>query len=90
MYKILGYKTIPHIIFWNLCGTTMDFPEKADTPNVTMVSGFSPSAAKTLLVEGVDAVKKETKTPLDTLNEILTDERYDPIRNVYRTYIKVL
>jgi len=88
MYKTLGYETIPHIIFWNLCGTTMDFPEKADTPNVTMVSGFSPSAAKTLLVEGADAVKKEKKTPLDTLHEILTDERYDTIRNVYRTYIR--
>ena len=84
MYNDAGYNSIPHIIFWNLHGRTMDFPEQANTPNVTMVSGFSPSAAKTLLTEGVDTVKKEKKTPEDTLREILDDARYDPVREAFR------
>ena len=83
MYSEVGYNTIPHIIFWNLKGDTMDFPEQANTPNVTMVSGFSPSAANTFLTEGIDAVKKEKKTPEDTLRQILDDERYDPIREAF-------
>jgi len=84
MYNDAGYNSIPHIIFWNLHGGTMDFPEQANTPNVTMVSGFSPSAAKTLLTEGVDTVKKEKKTPEDTLRLILDDTRYDPVREAFR------
>ena len=84
MYSESGYNSIPHIVFWNLQGGTMDFPEQANTPNVTMVSGFSPSAAQTLLTEGVDTVKKEKKTPEDTLREILDDERYLPVRRAFR------
>jgi uncharacterized protein (UPF0297 family) len=87
MYKEAGYTAIPHIVFWNLNGGTVDFPEQSNTRNVTMVSGFSPSAAKTLLTEGIGAVKKEKKTPMDTLHEILEDERYTDIRNIYRTYV---
>ena len=85
LYAVAGYHSVPHIIFWNLHGRTMDFPEQANTPNVTMVSGFSPSAAKTLLTEGVGAVKKEKKTPSDTLREILDDARYDPVREAFRS-----
>ena len=84
MYSESGYNSIPHIVFWNLQGGTMDFPEQANTPNITMVSGFSPSAAKTLLTEGIDTVKKEKKTPEDTLREILDDERYLPVRIAFR------
>ena len=91
MYKRVGYNKIPHIIFWNLQGRTMDFPEQANTPNVTMVSGFSPSAAMTLLTEGKAAmeysVKKEKKTPMDTFIEILEHETYQPVRALYRSYL---
>jgi hypothetical protein len=84
MYNESGYNTIPHIIFWNLHGRTIDFPEKANTPNVTMVSGFSPSAANTFMTEGIDTIKKEKKTPEDTLRQILDDPRYDPVREAFR------
>ncbi len=39
----------PHIVYWNLRGTTNGFPVQGDTPNVTMLSGFSPSLLKLLL-----------------------------------------
>jgi len=84
MYNESGYNTIPHIIFWNLHGRTIDFPEKANTPNVTMVSGFSPSAANTFMTEGINTIKKEKKTPEDTLRQILDDPRYDPVREAFR------
>jgi len=93
MYKRVGYNKIPHIIFWNLQGKTMDFPEQATTPNVTMVSGFSPSAAMTLLTEGKEAMEysviKEKKTPMDTFIEILEDERYYQVRTVYQSYLNI-
>eukprot|EP01083_Nonionella_stella_P050723 134827_1 len=39
----------PHIVYWNLRGDTNGFPAKGDTPNVTMLSGYSPSLMKLLL-----------------------------------------
>ena len=84
-YKQLYFEIIlKNIIFWNLHGRTIDFPEKANTPNVTMVSWFSPSAANTFMTEGIDTIKKEKKTPEDTLRQILDDPRYDPVREAFR------
>jgi len=39
----------PHIVYWNLRGDTSGFPAQADTPGVTMLSGFSRSLMKLLL-----------------------------------------
>merc|ERR1740123_1241988 len=39
----------PHIVYWNLRGNTSGFPAQADTPGVTMLSGYSPSLMKLLL-----------------------------------------
>lgn len=87
----------PHIIYWNLRGNTSGFPVKADTPGVTMLSGYSPSLMKLILsgepvvgeVEeevidenGVTTIKKVKKNPFDTIRKALDDEEYDKVREV--------
>jgi len=74
----------PHMIYWNLRGDTHGFPAQADTPNVTMLSGFSPSLMK-LLLDGdplVNEVKVDKKDPFTTLRKALDDESYDKVRKV--------
>jgi len=67
----------PHMIYWNLRGNTRGFPAKGNTPNVTMLSGFSPSLMK-LLLDG-ETVKTN---PFDTLRKALDDKAYDKVRSV--------
>ena len=73
----------PHIIYWNLRGNTVGFPVQANTPDVILVSGFSPSAMK-LLMDG-EALKedgKKERNPYTTLRKALDDETYDVVRKV--------
>ena len=39
-FKNAGYE-IPHVLFWNLRANTIGFQVKADTPNSSMLSGYS-------------------------------------------------
>ena len=48
----------PRIIFWNLRANTVGFPVAKDTPNVQLLSGFSPALLK-LVVSGADMVGDE-------------------------------
>ena len=48
----------PRIIFWNLRANTVGFPVAKDTPNVQLLSGFSPALLK-LVVSGTDLVGDE-------------------------------
>lgn len=84
----------PHIIYWNLRGNTTGFPAKADTPGVTMLSGYSPSLMKLLLdgdameveVEEVDEdgmiIKKVKKNPYTSVRKALDSEDYDKVREI--------
>ena len=86
----------PHIVYWNLRGDTHGFPAQGDTPNVTMLSGYSPSLIKLLLdgeplgeeeVEEIDengkAVKKMiAKNPYTTVRKALDDEDYNEVRSI--------
>lgn len=86
----------PHIIYWNLRGSTTGFPVNADTPGVTMLSGFSPSLMKLLLSgepvekdadeidlhEGKNSIKRRVKTPFHTIRKALDNEDYDMVREL--------
>jgi len=50
----------PKIIFWNLRPDTVGFPASADSENVQMLSGFSPSLLKYVL-EGEELVEEEVE-----------------------------
>ena len=69
---------MPRIIFWNLRGNTVGFPSLANSNNMTMLSGYSPSLLKYVL-EDIIEPEPETEivvpTPLDTYNRIMNDRR---------------
>lgn len=71
-YTQSGYKR-PQIIFWNLDGSTSDFPVSVDNNNTAMVSGFSPSILKAIL-HGKDF------SPYTVMRETLDMDRYNPVR----------
>ena len=90
---------VPRVIFWNLRGDTEDFPAKADTPGVDMISGFSANLLKLFMdgdisevmessvAEGLEEQRKRDrkKDPLVTMRKALDDPRYDPVREVCAT-----
>lgn len=90
----------PHMIYWNLRGDTSGFPAQADTPGVSMLSGYSPSLMKLILngevmeeeeslEEGVE--KSVKKDPLSLVRKALDSEDYDNVREVlYRSNEGVL
>jgi hypothetical protein len=80
----------PRIVFWNLRGDTGGFPATASTPNVQMLSGYSPSLFNALVNgEAIAAAAdpenpdvQPTVTPYDTMRSILDDARYHAVREI--------
>lgn len=76
----------------NLRGNTGGFPAQGDTPNVTLLSDYSPTAIKLLLdrdsIEQVlkelylDVKIKNTKNPYTTVCKALDDEDYNNVRKI--------
>ena len=72
-YTAAGYQR-PIIIFWNLNGTTNDFPvPSANVPNCMLLSGYNDAILYSLL-EGT------LPNPVDIVHKALDKERYDEIR----------
>jgi hypothetical protein len=63
----------PHILFWNLRSTS-GFPSLSNQPNVSMMSGFSPSLLNLFCEQGMNAL--ESCTPWSLLLRSLENERY--------------
>uniref|UniRef100_A0A6C0EJU1 TROVE domain containing protein n=1 Tax=viral metagenome TaxID=1070528 RepID=A0A6C0EJU1_9ZZZZ len=72
MYQKEGY-TRPQIVFWNVNGSSTDFPVTVDENGTAMISGFSPSILKSLL--SGDEFSTES-----VLRKALDDSRYDKVR----------
>jgi len=72
MYASSGY-TRPQIVFWNVNGSSTDFPCTKDENGTVLISGFSPSILKAIL-NG-----KEFST-VSVLRESLDDARYLPVK----------
>ena len=83
--KICGVSySLPRIVFWNLRGNTIGFQSKANDSNVQELSGYSPSLFKyvtNLTLDTIDSVAViETPMPADTLDAILADDAFLPVR----------
>lgn len=63
---------VPHLVFWNVNGSTTDFPTFSGEAKVSLVSGFSTAILKSVLT-GVEL------TPLQTVLNVVQDPRYDLI-----------
>ncbi|KAJ3125640.1 hypothetical protein HK100_010678 [Physocladia obscura] len=70
-YIAAGYK-VPHLVFWNVNGSTSDYPTTNVMPNVSLISGYSPAVLKAVL-KGVEI------TPYLTMMNALSDARYELI-----------
>ncbi|KAJ0393715.1 hypothetical protein P43SY_007557 [Pythium insidiosum] len=70
-FEEAGYE-VPHMVFWNVNGSTSDCPVYNGQARVSLVSGFSTAILKSVL-RGVEI------TPLQTVLNVVLDERYDAI-----------
>lgn len=81
-YAAAGYK-IPRIVFWNLRAEPDNVVVSAFDENVGLVSGFSPSALKSILAgEEIQNEKPEDKkkeTPYELMMRIISSERYNDV-----------
>jgi len=68
----------PRIVLWNLRSEYRDFHAKADTEGVVVLSGWSPSALKSLQTKGV-----VLQSPYAALREVLDAPRYDQVRTAW-------
>ena len=59
---------VPHILFWNLRSNTPGFQVNADTPNTTMVSGYSTRMMDLFLTSSIEDMQKEIGTNTTTPN----------------------
>jgi hypothetical protein len=70
-YAAVGYN-LPRIIFWNVNAHGSNFPVKADSQGMVMVSGASPSAFKFVL-------ENKLETPQELMLSVLNGPRYGVI-----------
>jgi hypothetical protein len=78
---VTGKGIVPTIIFWNLRGDTVDFPASADTPGVSMVSGFSANGLKCFMNGSLmEMAAEKPPTPYDIFRKTIDSERYDSVR----------
>jgi hypothetical protein len=70
-YRESGYAR-PQIIFWNLNGSSSDYPVTVDEKGTAMISGFSTAVMKAIL-DGSEF------TPLSIMRSTLDSERYKPV-----------
>jgi hypothetical protein len=70
-YEEAGYK-VPRLVFWNVDGSTTDFPVTASQVDTAMVSGFSIEILR-------DVLKGEDITPFKVMMRTLSREDYQVI-----------
>jgi len=75
-YNESGF-TRPQLIFWNVNGSTTDFPVTVDDNNTAMISGFSPSIMKAIL-------NNDNFDSYTIMRKTLDDKRYNPVRELLR------
>ena len=71
-YANAGYVR-PRIVFWNLNGSTIDFPIEKNTPNTALVSSFSADLLQ-LFLDGAEM------TPLSIVHKAVNSPRYERIQ----------
>jgi Mg-chelatase subunit ChlD len=74
----------PHILFWNL-RYTEGFPSLSSTPNVSMMSGFSPALLNNFCEMGLEAL--QNTTPWDMLVDTLNKQQYQHFEDKVADYI---
>ena len=94
-FKKAGY-SVPHIIFWNLRGDTRGYQVKADTPNTTMLSGYSTRMLDLFLSGNIEELKQEQEQKQDNntlqkqdnntltmLEKVLTHKMFESYNEIF-------
>jgi hypothetical protein len=96
-FKNAGYE-VPHVLFWNLRDNAVGFQVKANTPNSSMLSGYSTRMLDLFLTGDINNLNEletndETedteennftqKTTLDLINKALSHEMFEKYNDVF-------
>ena len=94
---MFGYK-VPHILFWNLRSNTVGYQVKADTPNSSMLSGYSTRMLDLFLsgdINKLEELKKQDNiteesskidnTTLDLMNKALSHKMFDEYNDKFNS-----
>lgn len=73
-FEAAGYE-LPHVVFWNVDARNDQVAATKFDRNVTLISGSSASTFKHAVAG---------KTPLESMMEVLNDERYAPVEQVFK------
>ncbi len=65
----------PGLIFWNVNGSTLDFPVSIDDNGTIMLSGSSPSVLKSVF-------NSDSFDTISIIKQTLNNERYKPVRDL--------
>lgn len=76
-YKNSGY-TRPRIIFWNVNGSSTDFPVTVDEQGTAMISGFSTAIFNCVTTSN-------NFTPYSLMRQTLDNDRYKPVKTDLNT-----
>jgi len=76
--------TTPHLLFWNL-RKTAGFPVLSTEKNVTTMSGYNAVLLNALCEKGMNAFTDYT--PFKMLQDLLGNERYQPLEDALIRYI---
>lgn len=77
-YSAAGYAP-PKIIFWNVCGSSSDYPVSVMDDGTALISGFSSSILSSFINE-------KDFSPYTILRTVLDSERLAPIRQMLRNF----
>jgi hypothetical protein len=91
---------VPHVLFWNLRSNTQGFQVKADTPNTSMVSGYSTRMMDLFLTSSIEEMQNELNmnnltnaNTLTLMEKIYTHNMFeiynDKINNIVNKQISV-
>jgi hypothetical protein len=86
-FKNSGYE-MPHILFWNLRGNTDGYQVKANTPNSSMLSGYSTRMVDLFLSGNLDELKNisdntKTDNTIDLINKALTHSMFEKYNDAF-------
>lgn len=77
-YTLAGYVR-PDIIFWNVCGSSSDYPVSVTDDGTALVSGFSSSILSSF-------INQKDFSPYTILRTVLDSERLAPIRQLLKDF----
>ena len=73
-YKQSGYER-PQIVFWNVNGSTKDFPVSVKDDGTCLLAGASPTVIKSVF-------QNASLSPYGIMRSCLDSERYQPVRDL--------